>query len=31
MEDAKEHRRVLLHVEDNGPICSTEAREGSRG
>lgn len=31
LEDAKEYCRILLHVEDNGSLCPTEARKSSRG
>lgn len=31
MENAEECNRVLLHVENNGSICSTEKSEGCRG
>lgn len=31
MEDAKEPCRVLLHVEDDGPLRSTETRQGGGG
>lgn len=31
MEDAKKPCGVLLHVEDDGPLRATEARQGGRG
>ena len=31
MEDAEEHCRILLHVEDDRSLCSAEACEGRRG
>lgn len=31
MEDAKEPRGILLHVEDDGPVRAAEARQGGRG
>lgn len=31
MEDAKEPRGILLHVEDDGPLRAAEARQGRRG
>lgn len=31
MEDAKEPRGVLLHVEDDGPVRAAEARQGGGG
>lgn len=30
MEDAQELGGVLLHVENDGPLCSTETRESGR-
>lgn len=29
MENVEKHRRVLLHVENNRSLCSTEACQGS--
>lgn len=31
MENAEEHHRILLHVEDDGQIRPAEAGEGRRG
>lgn len=31
MEDAQEHRRILLHVEDDRSLCTAETRQSGRG
>lgn len=31
LEDVEEYYRVLLYVEDDGPLCTAETCQGSRG